>query len=94
MYARVVRFTGADAAGIEQNLASIRDNPAPPEGVESSRFLFLADRANGTAVAISFHDTEDQMRASDRVLNEMSPDTPMGTRASVDLTEVELDLTP
>jgi hypothetical protein len=28
------------------------------------------------------------------VLNEMSPDQPMGTRESVDLTEVALDLTP
>jgi hypothetical protein len=34
------------------------------------------------------------MRAADGVLNEMSPDQPMGTRDSVDLTEVAPDLTP
>jgi hypothetical protein len=44
-------------------------------------------------VAISFHDTEDDMRAADAVLNEMSPDQPIGTRESVDMTEVALDLT-
>ena len=44
-------------------------------------------------VAISFHETEDDMRSADAVLNEMSPDQPLGSRESVDLTEVALDLT-
>jgi hypothetical protein len=94
MYARVVRFTGADADGIEANVAAIRANPEPPEGVTATRFLFLTDKANGTVVAISFHETDEDMRAADVVLNEMSPDQPMGARDSVDMTEVALDLTP
>ena len=94
MYARVVRFTGADAEGIDANVAAIRANPEPPEGVKATRFLFLTDKANGTIVAISFHETEADMRAADAVLNEMSPDQPIGTRESVDMTEVALDLTP
>ena len=93
MYARVVRFTGADATAIEANVAAISANPEPPEGVTATRFLFLTDKANGTVVAISFHETED-MRAADAVLSDMSPDQPMGTRESVDMTEVALDLTP
>jgi hypothetical protein len=52
MYARAVRFTGADAEAIEANVAAISGNPEPPE--ESS-------------------------------------DHPMGTRESVDMTEVALD---
>jgi hypothetical protein len=94
MYARVVRFSGADAEAIEANVAAISANPEPPEGVTATRFLFLTDKANGTVVAISFHETEDDMRAADAVLSEMSPDQPMGTRESVDMTEVALDLTP
>jgi hypothetical protein len=94
MDARVVRFPGADAEAIETNVAAISANPKPPEGVTATRFLFLTDKANGTVVAISFHETEEHMRAADAVLNEMSPDQPMGTRQSVDTTELALDLTP
>jgi hypothetical protein len=94
MHARVVRFTGATAEAIDANVAAISASPAPPEGVTSTRFLFLTNKANGTVVAISFHETEEDMRASDAVLNEMSPDQAMGRRESVDLTEVALDLTP
>jgi hypothetical protein len=54
----------------------------------------LTDKANGNVIAISLHETEEDMRAADAVLNEMTPDQPMGTRESVDMTEVALDLTP
>ena len=94
MYARVVRFTGANAEGIEANVTAISANPEPPAGVAATRFLFLTDKANGAVVAISFHETEEDMRDANAVLNEMSPDQPMGTRESVDMTEVALDLTP
>jgi hypothetical protein len=94
MHARVARFTGAPAESIDANVAAISAHPEPPEGVTSNRFLFLTDKANGTVVGISFHETEEDMRAADAVLNEMSPDQPMGTRESVDLTEVALDLSP
>jgi hypothetical protein len=93
MHARVARFTGADAEAIDANVAAISANPAPPEGVTATRFLFMTDKTNGTVVAISFHETEDDMRTADAVLNEMSPDQPLGSRESVDLTEVALDLT-
>jgi hypothetical protein len=94
MYARVVRFSGADADAIEANVVAISANPEHARGVTATRFLFLTDKANGTVVAISFHQTEEAMRAADAVLTEMSPDQPMGTRESVDMTEVALDLTP
>ena len=86
-----MRFTGAGSEAIEANVAAISANP--PEGVRATRFLFLTDKANGTVVAISFHETEEDMRAADAVLNEMSPDQAMGARESVDLAEVALDLT-
>jgi hypothetical protein len=95
MYARVARFTGADQEQIESNLAAIREQSAsgPPEGVPGKAFTLLADKANGTVVAIGFFETEEDMRQGDRVLNEMSPPQgSMGSRASVDLCEVEIQI--
>jgi hypothetical protein len=95
MYARVARFTGADAEVIEENIAGIRERSAsgPPEGVNSTGVTFLADKANGTVVVVGFFETEEDMRSGDEVLNSMSPPTgQMGTRASVDLCEVALQI--
>ena len=56
-------------------------------------FTLLADEANGTVVAIGFFATEEDMRTGDEVLNSMSPPTgEMGTRTSVDLCEVKLQV--
>jgi hypothetical protein len=92
MYARVVRFTGADAETIAENVAGIKERTAsgPPEGVPAVGAKFLADDANGTFIAISFYETEEDMRTGDATLNEMTPPAgDMGTRASVDLCEVK-----
>ena len=86
----MVRFTGA----IDANVAAISVNPEPPERVTANRFLFRTDKANGTVVAISSHETKDDMRAADAVLTEISPDQPIGTRESVDMTAVALDPVP
>ncbi len=93
MYARVVRFTGVDADSLRKNVADISERTGPPEGVPGKAFTMLADEANGTVVAIGFFDTEEDMRKGDEVLNEMSPPRgAMGTRASVDLCEVKLEM--
>ena len=93
MYARIARFTGADADAIEQNVATIRERAesGPPEGVPAVGFRFCVDKANGTVVAISFFETEEDMRKGDQTLSEMSPPSgEMGTRSSVDLCSVEI----
>ncbi len=95
MYARVARFTGADQESMEKNIAGIRERSAsgPPEGVPGKAFTLLADKANGTVVAIGFFETEEDMRKGDETLNEMSPpEGSMGSRASVDLCEVEIQI--
>ena len=95
MYARVARFTGADAESLEKNVAEIRERSAsgPPEGVPGKAFTLLADEANGTVVAIGFFETEEDMRTGDETLNSMSPPAgAMGTRASVDLCEVKIQV--
>jgi hypothetical protein len=95
MYARVARFTGADQEQMEKNVAAIRERSAegPPEGVPGKAFTLMADKANGTVVAIGFFETEEDMQQGDRVLNEMSPpEGSMGSRSSVDLCEVEIQI--
>ena len=95
MYARVARFTGGDAESLKRNVDEIREQSAsgPPEGVPGTAFTFLADEASGTTIAIAFFATEDDMRTGDATLNTMSPPAgAMGTRASVDLCEVKLQV--
>ncbi|CAN5476625.1 hypothetical protein BH10ACT11_BH10ACT11_14770 [soil metagenome] len=93
MYARVVRFTGADAETLGQNLARMRESSGPPEGVRSTALTVMADDANGTIVSIGFFETEEDMRDGDEVLNSMTPPGgEMGTRVSVDLCEIKLEL--
>jgi hypothetical protein len=93
MYARVARFTGADPEAIQENVERMRDSDGPPEGVPGKALTLLADESNGTVIAIGFFETEEDMRQGDSVLNSMTPPgAEMGTRASVDLCEVKLEL--
>ncbi len=71
----------------------MRERTGPPEGVPGKAFTLLADEASGTVLAIGFFDTEEDMRTGDEMLNSMSPPAgEMGSRASVDLCEVKLEL--
>jgi hypothetical protein len=93
MYARVVRFTGADAASVAQAVANIESQPGPPEGVPAKALKFLFDESSGTVVAIAFFDTEEDMRKGDETLSAMDPPSgPVGARASVDLCEIKLEV--
>ncbi len=95
MYARVARFTGADAESLQKNVARIQEDAGsgPPEGVPGKAFSFMVDEANGTVVAIVLFESEEDMRTGDATLNSMSPpEGEMGTRASVDLCEVKVQV--
>lgn len=93
MYARVVRFEGADATALEDTAARIRSEGeaagGPPEGVPAKGLLILQDTAGGKALAISFFESEDDYRQGDETLNSMSPPGDgMGQRVAVDKYEV------
>jgi hypothetical protein len=65
----------------------------PPEGVPAKAFLMLIDPDGGKSLAISLFETEDDMRAGDAVLNDMTPpDDGFGKRTSVDSYEVAVDV--
>jgi len=93
MFARVVRFEGAEADAMEKSAAEIRSQAesgeGPPPGVPAKEFLLLHDTGAGTALAITLFETEDDYRQGDETLNSMSPPGEgMGQRASVEKLEV------
>jgi hypothetical protein len=97
MYARVVRWEGADAESLERTASEIRSRAesqgGPPEGVPSKGLLILNDGENGRALGISFFETEDDYREGDETLNSMSPpDEGFGRRVSVEKYEVAVQL--
>jgi len=95
MYARVATFEGGQADAIRANGEEIasRADSGPPEGVPAVGFTLLLDPEGGRGLAISLFETEDDLRAGDAVLNEMTPPHEgMGHRASLDVYEVAVDI--
>jgi hypothetical protein len=106
MYARIARFEGGDAASMDAQVAEMRTQmhgarsgnlPADaPEEVGTlmeavSRFMHFVDRKSGTSVSIAFCETEEDVRAADAVLNQMSPEEGSGSRTSAEIFELVLD---
>jgi hypothetical protein len=92
MYVRVVRFTEVNAERIKELLARIDESDGPPEGVPSTGLRILVDEDQGTAVVEQYFETAEDMEAGAQAFSAMDPaDTP-GTRASVDMCEVKLEL--
>ena len=106
MYARVARFEGADPSRMDEQIAEMRsqiegarsgtlpaDAPAAVRTLTEtvSRVVQLVDRRTGTALGMTFSETEDGMRRADEALNSMSPGDEAGSRTSVEFYEVALD---
>jgi hypothetical protein len=92
VYTRVVRFTDVTAERMNELLGRIEEADGPPPGVPATGLQVLFDEADGTAVVLQHFDTEEDMREGARVFSAMDPaDTP-GTRASVDMCEVKVQL--
>ena len=97
MYARVVRWEGADAESLERASSEIRSEAesrgGPPEGVPAKGLLILNDGESGRSLAISFFETEDDYRQGDETLNSMSPPGEgYGRRVAVEKYEVAVQL--
>ena len=92
MYVRVVRFTEVNAERMKELLARINESDGPPEGVPTTGLRILVDEDQGTAVVEQYFETADDMEVGAQAFNAMDPaDTP-GTRASVDMCELKLEL--
>ena len=94
MYVRVVRFTDVSPERIDGLLARIEESGEPPPDVSIARLEMSFDAAQGTAVVLQYFATAEAMEAGARVFSDMDASETPGTRASVDMCEVKLELTP
>jgi len=90
MYARIASFEGRDASLTDQLIQRVRD--AGPSSVPDAKgFLGLFDRDAGTALGITFFDTEEAIRNSQQAFEDMAqqfPEEMRGRRRSVETYEV------
>jgi hypothetical protein len=92
VYVRVVRFTAVNAERLEQLLARIKESDGPPEGIPTTGLRILFDADQGTAVVEQYFETAEDMAAGAQAFSAMdSAETP-GTRTSVDMCELKLEV--
>jgi hypothetical protein len=92
VYVRVVRFSDVSAERIEGLRARIEESDGPPPGVPTTGLKVLYDGEQGTAVVLQYFATAEDMEAGAQAFSAMDPaDTP-GTRASVDMCEIKLEV--
>jgi hypothetical protein len=94
MFVRVVRFTDVSAERMESMLTRISEAGGPPEAISTTGLKVLFDRERGTAVVLQEFDTEQDMSDAAQVFSAMDAAETPGTRASVDMCELKLDLEP
>lgn len=97
MYARVNTFLGSPGR-FDDDLADARDNAIPAmEEVEGFHgLIILNDRASGRSIAITFWESEEDLRASEEEAARVRHDNAAGTGntvLSVERYEVALDST-
>jgi hypothetical protein len=92
MFIRVVRFTDVAPERMEALNATIDEAEGPPEGVDSTALKVLVDESQRTAVVLQYFATAEAMEAGARVFAAMDPSDTPGTRASVDMCELKIDL--
>jgi hypothetical protein len=92
MYVRVVRFTDVAPERMETLKANIDEAEGPPPGVNSTALKVLVDESQGTAVVLQYFPTAEDMEAGARVFAAMDASETPGTRASVDMCEVKIEL--
>lgn len=94
MLARVTTFEGGTADGIRAALEQLRSDipQGPPEGIRSNGLTVLVDPDGGRVMFIGLFANEEDLRASEAALEEMSPPEGTGKRSSVDIYEVGADV--
>jgi hypothetical protein len=91
MHVRAVRFTDVSAERMQGLLARIEESDGPPPGVPATGLKVLFDSAQGTALVLQSFESAEDMEAGARVFSAMDPSETPGTRASVDMCELQLE---
>ena len=90
MFVRVVRFTDVTAQRLQSLVARI-DETGPPPGVPIKKLQLVFDEAQGTAVVMQYFDSEEDLRAGAEAFAAMDPSETPGSRASVDMGELQVE---
>jgi hypothetical protein len=92
MHARIARFEGRDPSLTDELIQRVRD-VGPASVPEAKGFLGLFDRERGTALAVTFFDSEESIRNSEQAFEDMARNFPQemrGRRTSVEVCEVQM----
>ena len=92
MYVRVVRFTDVKPDKIAELKARIDESDGPPPGVNTTGLQVLLDQGAGTAVVLQHFATAEDMESGARVFEAMDASDTPGTRASIDMCEIAIDV--
>jgi heme-degrading monooxygenase HmoA len=92
MYARIASFEGRDTSLTDELISRVRQE-GPSSVPDAKGFLGLFDRERGTALGITFFDSEEAIRNSEKAFEDMAKNFPAemrGRRKSVDVYEVKI----
>jgi hypothetical protein len=92
VFVRVVRFTDVTSARVEELLARIDEGEGPPPGVPTTGLQLVYDESQGTAVVLQLFDSEEDMQVGAKAFSAMDAAETPGTRASVDMGELKVDV--
>jgi hypothetical protein len=95
MYARVAAFEGGESSRIDELIGIIRDRASSGQDLPSAkRYLMLVNRQAGTALGITFFDSEEAIREAEPVFERMAAEIPeelRGRRTSLGIYEVAIE---
>jgi hypothetical protein len=92
MYVRAVRFTGVTKDRVDRVIDEVTASDGPPPGIPATGLKLMFDAAQGTAVVLQYFNTAEDMEAGAKEFAAMDPSETPGTRVSVDMCELSLDL--
>lgn len=94
MRARVTSWEGGTADGIRAASEEMRSNisQGPPAGLKSTGLTMLVDPDGSRVMMIGLFASEDDLRESEAVLQQMNPPEGFGSRTSVDVYELAAEV--
>src|SRR3972149_5948696 len=95
MYARVAAFESRDMSLADELIGEVRERARSGHDLpDARRFLMLIDREAGTALGLTFFESEDAIRRAEAGVDRMADEIPAekrGRRTSVDVYEVAIE---
>ena len=95
MYARVAGFENRDPSRVDELIATVKERAQEGQGFpDAKRALMLVDRTAGTALGITFFETEEAIAQAEPAFERLGDEIPeelRGTRTSLDTYEVVIE---